>query len=131
MCCEATARQSRAASTAYKRSRKPAAGGFRGSWCRPSPPLRPYPRNICRKDRPWCLRLRHPDHLNLRAQEFSMSKTAITSPELTPPVGPFSQAIEVDGFLYLSGQVGQDPTTGKLIPGGVAAETEQVFLNAA
>jgi len=60
-----------------------------------------------------------------------MSKTAITSPELTPPVGPFSQAIEADGLLYLSGQVGQDPTTGKLVRGGVVAETEQVFLNAA
>ena len=31
-----------------------------------------------------------------------MSKTAISSPELAPPVGPFSQAIQVDGFLYLS-----------------------------
>jgi 2-iminobutanoate/2-iminopropanoate deaminase len=60
-----------------------------------------------------------------------MSKTAITSPELTPPVGPFSQAINVDGFLYLSGQVGQDPTTGKLTPGGIVAETEQAFSNAA
>jgi 2-iminobutanoate/2-iminopropanoate deaminase len=60
-----------------------------------------------------------------------MSKTAIASPELTPPVGPFSQAIDVDGFLYLSGQVGQDPTTGKLVPGGAVAETEQVFANAA
>jgi 2-iminobutanoate/2-iminopropanoate deaminase len=60
-----------------------------------------------------------------------MRKTAITSPELTPPVGPFSQAIEVDGTLYLSGQVGQDPSTGKLVPGGVIAETEQVFLNTA
>jgi 2-iminobutanoate/2-iminopropanoate deaminase len=60
-----------------------------------------------------------------------MSKTAITSPELTPPVGPFSQAIEVDGFVYLSGQVGQDPATGKLVPGGVVAEAEQVFSNAA
>jgi len=60
-----------------------------------------------------------------------MSKTAITSPELTPPVGPFSQAIKVDGFLFLSGQVGQDPATGKLTLGGVVAEAEQVFLNAA
>jgi 2-iminobutanoate/2-iminopropanoate deaminase len=58
-----------------------------------------------------------------------MSKTAITSPELAPPVGPFSQAIEVDGFLYLSGQVGQDPATGKLVAGGVVAETERVFSN--
>lgn len=60
-----------------------------------------------------------------------MSKTAITSPELPPPVGPFSQAIEVGGFLFLSGQVGLDPATGKLAPGGVVAETEQAFANAA
>jgi len=46
-----------------------------------------------------------------------MSKTAITSPELAPPVGPFSQAIEVGGFLYFSGQVGQDPATGKVVRG--------------
>ena len=58
-----------------------------------------------------------------------MSKTAITSPELAPPVGPFSQAIEVDGFIYFSGQVGQDPATGKVVEGGIVAETERVFLN--
>jgi 2-iminobutanoate/2-iminopropanoate deaminase len=58
-----------------------------------------------------------------------MSKIAITSPELTPPVGPFSQAIEVGGFIYFSGQVGQDPATGKLVAGGSAAETERVFQN--
>ena len=58
-----------------------------------------------------------------------MSKTAITSPELSPPVGPFSQAIKVDGFLYFSGQVGQDPATGKVVEGGVVAETERIFQN--
>jgi 2-iminobutanoate/2-iminopropanoate deaminase len=58
-----------------------------------------------------------------------MSKNAITSPELAPPIGPFSHAIEVDGFLYLSGQVGQDPATGKVVQGGVVAETERVFRN--
>jgi 2-iminobutanoate/2-iminopropanoate deaminase len=58
-----------------------------------------------------------------------MRKTAITSPELTPPVGPFSQAIEVGGFIYFSGQVGQDPATGKLVAGGIAAETERIFQN--
>ncbi|HZZ94890.1 MAG TPA: Rid family detoxifying hydrolase [Usitatibacter sp.] len=58
-----------------------------------------------------------------------MRKTAITSSELTPPVGPFSQAIEVGGFIYFSGQVGQDPTTGNLVAGGIAAETERVFQN--
>jgi 2-iminobutanoate/2-iminopropanoate deaminase len=58
-----------------------------------------------------------------------MSKTAITSPELTPPVGPFSQAVEVGGFLYLSGQVAQDPATGKVVEGGILPETERVFRN--
>jgi 2-iminobutanoate/2-iminopropanoate deaminase len=58
-----------------------------------------------------------------------MSKTAITSPDLSPPVGPFTQAIEVGGFLYLSGQVGQDPATGKVVEGGITAETERVFQN--
>jgi 2-iminobutanoate/2-iminopropanoate deaminase len=58
-----------------------------------------------------------------------MSQTAITSPELTPPVGPFSQAIQTGGFIYFSGQIGQDPTTGKLVAGGLAAEAERVFQN--
>ena len=58
-----------------------------------------------------------------------MSKTAIVSPELAPPVGPFSQAVKVDGFLYFSGQVAQDPATGKVVEGGIVAETERVFRN--
>src|SRR5947209_5025685 len=60
-----------------------------------------------------------------------MSKIAITSSELTPPVGPFSQAIEVGGFLYFSGQVAQDPATGKVVEGGIVAQTERVFRNLA
>ena len=58
-----------------------------------------------------------------------MSKTAITSPELSPPVGPFSQAVEAGGFIYVSGHVGQDPATGKVVEGGIVAETERVFQN--
>jgi len=75
------------------------------------------------------LGLHHPDKLTQYSQEFPMSKTAITSPELVPPVGPFSQAIEVGGFLYFSGQVAQDPATGKVVEGGILAETECVFRN--
>jgi 2-iminobutanoate/2-iminopropanoate deaminase len=60
-----------------------------------------------------------------------MTKSAITSPTLAPPVGPFSQAIRTDGFIFFSGQVGQDPATGKLVEGGVVAETEQIFQNLA
>ena len=58
-----------------------------------------------------------------------MSKTAITSPELAPPVGPFSQAIKVGGLIFFSGQVGLDPTTGKLVAGGIAAESERILQN--
>src|SRR5438105_13602802 len=58
-----------------------------------------------------------------------MSKTAITSPELAPPVGPFSQAVKIDGFLFFSGQVAQDPATGKVVEGGIVPETECVFRN--
>ena len=58
-----------------------------------------------------------------------MTKTAIASPVLAPPVGPFSQAIRADGFLYLSGQIGVDPATGTLAEGGVAAQTERVLRN--
>ena len=58
-----------------------------------------------------------------------MSKTTITSPELAPPVGPFSQAVAAGDSIYFSGQVGQDPTTGKLVAGGIAAETDRLFQN--
>jgi reactive intermediate/imine deaminase len=75
------------------------------------------------------LGLHHPDHLTQHPKEFAMSKTAITSPELAPPVGPFSQAVKIDGFLFFSGQVAQDPATGKVVEGGIVPETERVFQN--
>ena len=75
------------------------------------------------------LGLHHPDQVAQYPKEFAMSKTAITSPELAPPVGPFSPAVEAGGFIYFSGQVGQDPATGKLVAGGIEAETERVFRN--
>jgi len=58
-----------------------------------------------------------------------MSKIAIASPEVAPPVGPFSQAVRSDGFLFFSGQVAQDPATGRLVEGGIVAETERIFKN--
>ncbi len=60
---------------------------------------------------------------------MSIRKTAVVSAELAPPAGPFSQAIEAGGFVYFSGQVGQDPVTGKVVEGGIVAETERVFAN--
>jgi 2-iminobutanoate/2-iminopropanoate deaminase len=53
----------------------------------------------------------------------------ITSDRLAKPVGPFSPAVRDGDRVYTSGQVAQDPATGKLIEGGVAAQTEQIFHN--
>ena len=44
-------------------------------------------------------------------------------------IGPYCQAVEVDGWLYLSGQIGLDPTTGELVPGGFEAQARQVLEN--
>jgi len=55
---------------------------------------------------------------------------AVLSDKLSPPVGPFSPAIRAGDFLFFSGQVGQDPA-GKLVDGGIEAETRQLFRNLA
>jgi 2-iminobutanoate/2-iminopropanoate deaminase len=60
-----------------------------------------------------------------------MPLEAIRSETLSPPVGPFSPAIRSGDFLFFSGQVGQDPSTGKLVAGGVEAEARQLFRNLA
>ena len=44
-------------------------------------------------------------------------------------IGPYSQAVEVDGWLYTSGQVGLDPATGRLVDGGFESQARRVFEN--
>jgi 2-iminobutanoate/2-iminopropanoate deaminase len=44
-------------------------------------------------------------------------------------VGPYSQAVSLDGWLFTSGQVGLDPSTGKLVAGGFEAQARQVLAN--
>jgi 2-iminobutanoate/2-iminopropanoate deaminase len=56
---------------------------------------------------------------------------AVLTPHAPAPVGPYSQAIRVDGFLFCSGQVGLDPRTGKIVDGGVTEQTRQVLDNLA
>jgi 2-iminobutanoate/2-iminopropanoate deaminase len=55
----------------------------------------------------------------------------ITSDRVAKPVGPFSPAVRDGNRVYTSGQVAQDPATGKLVEGGVVAQTEQIFHNLA
>ncbi len=44
-------------------------------------------------------------------------------------LGPYSQAVVAGGLVFCSGQIGLDPETGEIVPGGVEAETERVMAN--
>ncbi len=44
-------------------------------------------------------------------------------------VGPYSQAVEAGGTLYISGQIPLDPKTGSIVTGGISLQTEQVMKN--
>lgn len=58
-----------------------------------------------------------------------MARTTVAAPDLTPPVGPFAHGVWAGDLLYASGQVGQDPLTGAIVTGGLAAQTRQAFEN--
>lgn len=50
-------------------------------------------------------------------------------PEGTKVVGPYSPAVEANGFVFLSGQIPIDSSTGKIIDGDIKAQTEQCLKN--
>lgn len=56
-------------------------------------------------------------------------KRAVETVEAPKAVGPYSQAIIANGFVYTAGQIGSDPKTGTLVEGGIAEQTEQVLKN--
>jgi 2-iminobutanoate/2-iminopropanoate deaminase len=56
-------------------------------------------------------------------------KRVINTPKAPAAIGPYSQAIEVNGTLYVSGQIPIDPAVGKIEAAGIAEQTEQVLKN--
>ena len=56
-------------------------------------------------------------------------KRIINTPNAPAVVGPYSQAVEINGTLYISGQIATDPVTGKLVAGDITAQTKQVMKN--
>ena len=58
-----------------------------------------------------------------------MSKEIIQSSKEPAPIGPYSQAVIANGFLFASGQVAFDPATGELVLTDIQAETRQVMEN--
>jgi len=60
-----------------------------------------------------------------------MKKQAVSSAGAPKALGPYSQAVRWGNLLFMSGQVGIDPLTGKLVEGGLDAQARQVFKNMA
>jgi len=56
-------------------------------------------------------------------------KKIIHTDKAPAAVGPYSQAVEINDTLYVSGQIPIDPATGKIVPGGIAEQTLQVMKN--
>ena len=56
-------------------------------------------------------------------------KKVIATDQAPKAIGPYSQAILVDGTLYLAGQIALDPSSGKLVEGGIEVQTHRVMQN--
>jgi 2-iminobutanoate/2-iminopropanoate deaminase len=56
-------------------------------------------------------------------------KKVIQTEKAPKAIGPYSQAVEVNGMLFISGQIPIDPATGKFVEGGIREQTERVLLN--
>lgn len=58
-----------------------------------------------------------------------MSKEIISTPNAPAAIGPYSQAVKANGFLFLSGQIPLDPKTGAVVAGCVSCQAEQALKN--
>lgn len=56
-------------------------------------------------------------------------KKIITTDKAPKAIGPYSQAVEINHTLYISGQIPLDPAIGEIVPGGIVEQTEQVMKN--
>ena len=57
-----------------------------------------------------------------------MPRQEVSAPEAPSAIGPYSQAIEVNDFIFCSGQLGLDPVTGQLIE-GIEGQAERALVN--
>ena len=57
--------------------------------------------------------------------------TRLATGAAPPAIGPYAQAVVASDLVFCAGQVGLDPATGALVPGGVAAETARALENLA
>ncbi|XP_062933525.1 2-iminobutanoate/2-iminopropanoate deaminase [Cynocephalus volans] len=59
----------------------------------------------------------------------SLVRRVISTAKAPGAIGPYSQAVLVGRTVYISGQLGMDPSSGQLVPGGVVEETKQALTN--
>lgn len=60
---------------------------------------------------------------------FAQKKQIIKTDAAPVPIAPYSQAVKANGFIFVAGQIGLDPSTRKLVEGGVEKETHQIMNN--
>lgn len=58
-----------------------------------------------------------------------MTLTTVHTDKAPAAIGPYSQAVIANGFLFTAGQIALDPASGQIVEGDVVAQTEQVFRN--
>lgn len=58
-----------------------------------------------------------------------MRRTIVETPKAPTPVGPYSQGVILDGWLWTSGQVALDPSTGKVVGQDAAAQADRTLQN--
>jgi len=63
------------------------------------------------------------------AERKSARIQVIKTDKAGPPVGPYNQGIKAGGFVFVAGEKGIDPVTGKIVPGGIEAETRRTLEN--
>ena len=56
-------------------------------------------------------------------------KVIIQTDRAPQAIGPYSQAVKIDGLVFCSGQIPIDPATGEFVPGGIKEQTRQVLKN--
>jgi 2-iminobutanoate/2-iminopropanoate deaminase len=58
-----------------------------------------------------------------------MTRIVVATDKAPAAVGPYSQGIQVGKLVFTAGQLGMDPATGKLVEGGIEAQTRQALTN--
>jgi 2-iminobutanoate/2-iminopropanoate deaminase len=67
--------------------------------------------------------------LNLESTKGDFMAEIIETPNAPAPIGPYSQALRANGFIFVSGQIPVCPETGRVVEGGIEPQTHQVLKN--